>query len=256
MKPEAINERKTEIQRIEKKRNDEIGEIISSTIFEIFTNKPFGKLKPNEEDEGIIKSKIKKYVLDNTEIQLIGFWGMDYRTEINNFEEKSVEFLCKMDNQVKQIYRPGIKFNWILADAHAKLNGFIELNNYSNDLKLENLEYIQKIHDMNYSSELLSNIWARNKLSRERIEQEFRQKEVDWWDNVPHKEIHEKNANKIGRNAQRYYIARKLELNFLNPNQYIFHTFSNVELNDLFSRGTLFFYSRKGLSNSPWFEVE
>lgn len=253
MNPKELEKRINEIQRIKNRRDKEIRTIITTSIYDILTNKPYCKLRPNEKDKKIIRTAINRDVSEHKEVQLQGFWGLGLSKCITGPEIETINFLCEMDKEVKTVYEPGIKYNWILADEHAKLNGLY--NEYESYNKISSLKNNFRELGMNFSINSLTNIWRENNISREVIEEIISNKKPNWWDDIPNKEIYEQGANKVGGNAWRYYIARELERNKINPDKQIFHSFGHAKTKDVLPEGTLLLYKKKGQTGSPWFKV-
>jgi hypothetical protein len=108
----------------------------------------------------------------------------------------------------------------------------------------------------------LDTLWHKYGISFEKIDAIFEQKPKSWWNKIENAELIERNAKNGNKRlpsligAQKYYIMRNLEKHMLErefPDS-IFNTFSDSRLrNVLPNMPTLYFYSRKGWSDSPWF---
>lgn len=254
MNSKELKKRIDELQRIKNKRDKEIRTIVTTNIYDIITNKPYCKLRPNEKDKKIIRTAINRDISEHKEVQLLGFWGLGLYNYTTEPEIETINFLCKMDKEVKKIYELGIKYNWIIAGEHAKLNGLYDENKFYN--KTSSLKNYFRKAKMNFSVKSLTRIWNENNISRKVIEEKISNKKPNWWESIPNKEIYEQGANKIGGNAWRYYIARKLEANKINPDKQIFHSFGHTKTKEILPEGTLFLYKKKDWAGSPWFETD
>lgn len=205
-----------------------------------------------------IKENIQQSIESNTAIQLIGFWGIGQKDKRNWADEESCAFLNELNEEIKQIYPPGIEFTFIFATKHAEHNGYSVASVNS---------YIQSITELmdNYSFKHLSldTLWTKYHIDFEKIDSMLATKEQDWWDNISERDVIEKNASHRNKKydpklaAQKYYIMRNLEKEMLEkefPN-YIFHAFSDPKLKDVLpNMPTLYFWGTKQWhSNAPWF---
>jgi len=66
--------------------------------------------------------------------------------------------------------------------------------------------------------------------------------------------MYEQNAKRFGGNAQEYVVMRKLEIPLINTDSEIFHSFANTKSTEILPEEAIYLFSRKGWSNSPWFE--
>lgn len=227
-------------------------------IYKIITKKKYKREKPFLEDE--LKAKIEKSLQSKEPIKLIGFWGVGERSKSNWADIKSCEFLNELNQEVKQVYTPGIEFTFILATMHGVHNGINikVIESYIADIK-------ELFNKFGFKYVLLDYLWKKYNISFENINLIFNQQSAGWWDLVNNKEKIELNASKRNKRldlktaAQKYYIMRNLEKEMLEKefSNSIFHTFSDSSLRNVLPKmPTIYLYSRKGWSNAPWFVNE
>lgn len=111
----------------------------------------------------------------------------------------------------------------------------------------------------------LDSLWDKYDISFKKIDNIFRNKKQGWWEEIEMHKTIEKNAEKRSQKsdkkeaAKKYYIMRDLEKEMFEkefPNA-IFHAFSDSKLREVLpNMPTLYFYARKGWSDTPWFVTE
>lgn len=228
---------------------------ISEKIYQTLTKRKYNRGKPFLSDE--ILKIINTSILNEQSIKLIGFWGVGSKSKSNWADKESCNFLSELNDEIKQIYKPGIEFIFIFAIMHGIHNGYDEksINSYVEDMKNIFTKY-------DFKFLLLNNLWDKYKISFQKIDSIFQTEPKDWWLNVEEKDLIERNA--LQRNikyspeiaAQKYYIMRNLEKEMLEKEfkGYIFHAFSDSKLKEVLpNMPTLYFYSRESWSNTPWF---
>jgi len=230
-------------------------ELKAYNIYKILSNKRYNRDEPHLDYK--LKNIFIYFINLNKPIRLVGFWGVGPKTKHNWADLASCEFLKKLDDDVKKIYPPGIEFIFIFATLHGIHNGIKidSIRSYIKDIK--------KIFNIfNFKYIYLDNLWKKYGISFEKIDTIFKNKPKGWWNKIGNASLIEKNAR--NRNlrldsrtaAQKYYIMRDLEKEMLKEefSQCIFHAFSDSKLrNVLPNLPTLYFYSRQGWSDTPWF---
>ena len=227
-------------------------------IFETLKKRRYRRDKPFLEDK--LKEIIKQSIEQNNPIKLVGFWGVGQKDKTNWADTASCEFLYKLNEEIKKVYSPGIEYTFIFAAIHGVHNGIdpTVISSYTQDIK----NLFDK-HDFKYI--YLDNLWNKYGINFEKIDKIFDKKHQDWWNSIENTELIEKNAK--NRNlrlnpkiaAQKYYIMRDLEKEMFEKEfpDSIFHTFSDSRLRCVLpNMPTLYFYSRKGWSDAPWFVTE
>lgn len=226
-----------------------------SEIYDTLTKKKYCRDLPHAPTE--IRKRIQNSLLKNEPIKLIGFWGVGPKNKANWADLETLDFLAQSNEEVKEVYPPGIEFTFIFATFHASHNGINKetILAYTDDMKSLFKKY-------GFECLYLDDLWPKYGISSEKIEELFEAKESDWWNKIENAQLMEKNAK--NRNirltpklaAQKYYIMRDLEKELLEKEfpSSIFNVFSDSRLkNVLPNMPILYFYSRKGRSDAPWF---
>jgi|TARA_B100001971_G_C18082334_1_gene478992 hypothetical protein len=114
----------------------------------------------------------------------------------------------------------------------------------------------------NFKYIYLETLWRKYSINFEKINKIYKNKKTGWWNKIENHLTIEKNAENRNlklsskEGAQKYYIMRDLEKNMLE-NEFprsIFHAFADPKLKCVLpNMPTLYFYSRRGWSDTPWF---
>lgn len=228
---------------------------IESHVYEILTKKRYNRCEPYLKDK--LKERFRYLISKNKPIKLVGFWGVGPKDKVNWADLASWKFLAKLNEEVKHVYLNGIEFTFIFATCHGVHNGIDKKTIQSYTQNIEKL-----FEKFGFKYIYLDELWQRYEISFEKIDKIFENKPKDWWEKIENRELIERNAK--NRNirlstkiaAQKYYIMRDLEKEMLEKEfaDYIFHAFSDSRLrNVLPDMPTLYFYSRRGWSDTPWF---
>jgi len=111
----------------------------------------------------------------------------------------------------------------------------------------------------------LDPLWKKYGINFEKIDAIFGQQEKNWWSKIENHKMIENNAKNRNTRlsqkiaAQKYYIMRSVEKEMLEKefSDSIFHAFSDSKLREVLPNlPTLYFYARKGWSDTPWFVTE
>lgn len=229
-----------------------------SKIYEILTKKRYNRDEPYLKDK--LKEKFDYFISHNEPIRLIGFWGVGPKGQPNWADLASCEFLAKLNDEVKEVYPRGIEFIFIFATLHGIHNG---INKESIESYTKEMETI--LTKFGFKFVYLDPLWKKYGISFEKIDRIFGEKEKSWWNKIPNHKTIEKNAENRNQRldpqiaAQKYFIMRDLEKEMFEKefSDSIFHAFSDSKLRNVFPNlPTLYFYARKGWSDTPWFVAE
>ncbi|MBI5003110.1 hypothetical protein HZC31_07020 [Candidatus Woesearchaeota archaeon] len=231
--------------------------IIEDAVYEILTKKRYNRDEAFLKEE--IKEKIKRIIEQKAPIKLVGFWGVGQKKTANWADSTACEFLKELNNDVKKVYPHGIEFMFIFATEHGIHNGIEKetMQNYTKEI-----EKIFTKHGFKWI--YLDTLWKKYDISFKKIDKEFEKKPKGWWEKIENAKMIEKNAK--NRNlrldpktaAQKYFIMRGLEKQMLEKEfaDCIFHAFSDAKLRNVLPHlPTLYFYARKGWSDTPWFVI-
>ncbi len=224
-------------------------------VYDIIQKKEYARDQPNLKKKVI--NRIQGFIRNKKPIELVGFWGVGPKDKYNWADIASCEFLEKLNIEVKKIYNLGIEFLFIFATQHGIHNGIEKktINSYT-----KNMEKLFKKFKFRYIN--LESLWKKYDISFEKIDKIFKNKSVGWWKNIDNHLAIEKNAENRNlifsprESAQKYYIMRDLEKNMLEKefHKSIFHAFVDSRLKCVLpNMPILYFYSRKGWSDAPWF---
>jgi ABC-type nitrate/sulfonate/bicarbonate transport system substrate-binding protein len=194
-------------------------------------------------------------------LNLFGFWGAGPKAKADALDHETIRRFGEYVGGIKKVYGPGVKVTFILADAHAAMNGY-EVGTYGAYLK----EMRSLLANEGYETMLLSNLWDKWGLSQKKINDLLKEKKAGWWDDVPLRARLEASAEKrpLGGDAvtssQRYYAVRLAEKKLLEKEfkGQVFFAFSDGQMQPLYpTLPTLYLYSmRKGTTEAPWFAIE
>ncbi len=229
---------------------------IADEILKLFNQRNISRDVPYKEDE--IAFAINQFVLKNKPIDLVGFWGASDKLKIDEKDLAALKKFQQLNNQIKNIYKPGLNFIFILANEHARLNKYNK-NTYEQYLK----EIKKLIKKAGYTSKYLSELWKRQKLSDIIIKNNLKLLTEREWRDLKNSAELEKSAKHRGfkdykNEAKRYYVMRKIESEALKKEfkNIIFWTYSSDIHQELYSDiPTLYLWSGKeGYTHSPWFK--
>lgn len=71
-----------------------------------------------------IAQAIRASLLHETEIRLIGYWGVGRRAAILDYEKATVQYLGHLLRELTKACETLVKANFLLTDTHALLNGY------------------------------------------------------------------------------------------------------------------------------------
>ncbi|MCX6778281.1 MAG: asparagine synthase-related protein [Candidatus Micrarchaeota archaeon] len=233
---------------LEKKKED--------LIFEEVSRGAYSKCRPYREFEML--NLFRHHIGESSPIPLVGFWGASDKKEINFFDEQSIEHLMCLAETVGQIYKPGLHFTAILADEHAKNNGYPK-ERYSKYLA----EIKSMLESRGWTCVYLSELWQKHGLNEKIIGKELGRKPRGWWEKikighrlVTQAEKHDHLRDK-SHGAQLYYLMRKKEAKILEKEfpQSIYWAYSDESFQEIYPDiPTLYLYStKKGVGTPPWF---
>jgi len=224
-------------------------------VFEILTRKKYSRDEPFLVEK--LKERLNYFISHDRPIKLVGFWGVGFKNHPNWVDLATCEHLEKLSSEIKKVYSPGLEFIFIFATLHGIHNG----------ITLENIifytaEMEKNFKEFGFRFLYLDELWEKYGISFKKIDEVFKQKEKDWWSKVENHEMIENNARKRNQRlelkmaAQKYFIMRDLEKEMWQKEflDFIFHAFCDSKLkNVLPNLPTLYFYSRPGWSDVPWF---
>ncbi len=148
-----------------------------------------------------LKSQINYAIINNQPITIVSFWGIGNKTKPTQVEYNVIKILNEINQEIKKVYPPGLKFIFIISDKHAYLNQFPQenINSY--------IEKIQKLlHQYHFQTILLSDLYQKYNINSKQIEkQALSQKE--WWEHFPLKKQLIKQAQKISFHPEKEKAA-------------------------------------------------
>lgn len=190
---------------------------------------------------------------ENKDLHFVMFWGALGKVIADNEDLETILFLKKFREELEFSLGKKTQFKIILADEHARMNGFDDLGTYT---------YLQHIKDMLESNEFgtvyLSSLWKNWDLSLEKITKtigKFKIANSKLMDSlIKSSKKHYKLGNpKEG--ALKYYSMRRIERNFLESEfaNHIFLTCNPPYFREILPEmPTLYIYAKKGFSRPPW----
>lgn len=224
-------------------------------IFSILKRRRYNREKPYQIDE--FKQRIDKFVLKKAPIHLVGFWGVGPKTHVNWADQETCDFLQDLNHQLVKVYPPGIDFEFIFSEPHGVHNGLAPetMTSYVLDVK-------KLFKNYGFRHQNLKPLWDKYEITFDKIDQLLSKKSEGWWQKIQNHEGIENNAKSHNQRlpaieaAQKYVIMRDLEKEIWEKEypSSIFHAFADSKLRAVLPNlPTLYFFSRKGWSNIPWF---
>jgi len=224
-------------------------------IYQTLTKKRYNREEPYLNKK--LKEQLSLFIDKNQPIKLVGFWGIGPKTKANWADEKTCEFLSKLNNEIREVYLPGIEFTFIFATTHGIHNGISKKAIISYTKGVEKL-----FKKYQFKFIYLDSLWKKYKITFKKINELHQNQPKGWWSKIKNHKLIDNNAKKRNlrlnfcEGAQKYFIFRDLEKEMLEKEfpKSIFHAFSDSRLRSVLpNMPTLYFYSRKGWSDTPWF---
>ena len=199
-------------QFIENRQEDE--------IIKVLTEEHISRDIPYLEDN--LRTLIADAIKNKKPIRIIGYWGASNKRSINDEDIATLKTFILLNDNVKKLHAPGIEPTFILADEHARLNGF-NRNNYLNYLK----EMSKQISSHGFKFLYLSQLWKEAGIKDNIIHSSIKGVSDTEWNDLSISIKLEKSAMHLGfsnfkNEAKRYYVIRKME------SRLIAHKFKNM----------------------------
>ncbi len=230
---------------------------ITEPVLEKINDRNFRRDFPFLEDR--LEELIINSMSNGAVLKFIGFWGAGKKNRITTLDKEIIDRLKKYFDGIRKVLGANIEITFILADEHAKNNGFVprEYNSYLSGIK----EYLEK---NDFKTMHLNILWKKWGLNQSCIIKLLEKKSERWWRDVPIAEKLENQAVKrfLFKNkkegAQKYYIMRMLEKSHMEKSfkDSVFFVFSDGAMQTIYPKiATLYLNTRKrGFGEAPWFE--
>jgi len=118
--------------------------MIATQILNILKSRKYCRIKI--ENNIALLNTINYFVEQNRPINLVGYWGIMDKDKVDDRDKRTVEQLQEINKRIKQAYKPGLIITFIIADTHAKANGFSNKNYQKEIISLfeshNNIDYI------------------------------------------------------------------------------------------------------------------
>ncbi|MEM4756112.1 MAG: asparagine synthase C-terminal domain-containing protein, partial [Candidatus Woesearchaeota archaeon] len=227
----------------------------SKDIFKQMNRGLFRRDRPRKLKE--LLKIIDDAILKNIPVPIVGFWGIGSKSLPDTFDFETLDYLDKLNEEIKKYYALGLGFTFIISDMHAAVNQIPQATKqqYIHAMKQILLQRGHKVM-------MLSPLWEKYSISEQAIHQTLMNMKPGWWESISNREFIEYNANRCSFRqdkllaAKLYYIMRMVEKPMLEQEfkGFIFHTFSDSKIEDILPvMPTYYMYARKGWSNAPWF---
>jgi hypothetical protein len=204
-----------------------------------------------------IKALIQIAVSKKEPLKFAGFWGVGPKAHSNWADTAACEFLTLLNNEIRAVHPPGLSFHFLFSTLHGLHNGYDrdDIYSYANEMEIILLE-----HGFTFS--YMNDLWNKYGITEDKIHEALQAKPPGWWEAVEQKELIEKSAKRkkntdFRYSAETYFIMRELEKGPMAQEYagYIFHVYSDPKLKHVLpDMPSVYFYSRPGWSNTPWFE--
>ncbi len=226
---------------------------ISSNIDAIvggFNTWAFKREQPS--DMALLRQAVANAVMERAPVPFVLYWGKGPRIEAAGMEAQSLAYLASLGERVQRIFPSGARFDLLLTDSHARLNGYQEqdINAYFDSITKAAGRY-------GFTCRRLSEVTnsAQSSINHEPLER-------------PDPQL----LANLSRSAAKWYLGsddpsvaavRYFALNMIERRAVaqtypdaIFITFNNSQFRPLFPRELPIFYMysvKKGVAVKPWF---
>jgi len=229
----------------------------SDPIIEKFNSRNFRRDYPFLEDK--LEEKIVISTKENKPLKLVGFWGAGNKSKVKKDDLDTIGYYKKYLENIKTVFQGKIEVTWILADEHAKNNGYDKKSYDKYLFEIKNILTKNK-----FKVVYLSDLWKSWKINHKMIDEVAKQKTINWWNGINiAKQLEEQAKGRYKKEdylkgAKKYYIMRKLEKRFMEKDfrNSIFFAFSDGQMQSIYPKlPTLYLYTiNRGVSEVPWFE--
>ncbi len=214
---------------------------------------------PYREDKLI--ELINKKISTKEPLTFFGFWGAGPKKDTDDRDKRTLDYLAQYISNLNKVYKNGVSVTFILADKHAENNEYDKSNigPYIQQVK-------QEMANRGFKTVLLSDIWKKYDLTRDKVVSTLNSKPKGWWQKISiAKKLEEKSneyfngADKL-LGAQRYYVLRDLEKRILKQEypDSIFFVYGDSFAQQIYpDMPTLYFFTEKiYYGNCPWFNLD
>lgn len=224
----------------------------ADAVLEAINSRHFRREYPFLEDR--LKLKIER----QEPLHFVGFWGASSKTTLNQHDADTIAHLHEWLTRVRAVYAPGAQVTFLLADFHARNNGYQEAQ-YLPYLK----EVRQALHAQGFSTLWLSELWEKWGITAQDVEKQRKSKKAGWWNsvaiatNLEHRAAKNFAGDDARLGAQKYHVMRKIEKPCLEKEfrDAVFLVYGDSALQPLYPKlPTVYLWTEKsGFSNCPWF---
>lgn len=189
---------------------------------------------------------------ENKDLCFVMFWGALGKVIADKEDLETILFLKKFKEELETNLER-TQFKIILADEHARMNGFEDLKTYT---------YLQNIKDMlesnGFETVYLSFLWKKWNLIIEKITNSIGESRITNSKLFDSLVKSSKKHYKLGNpreGALKYYSMRRIEKTFLESEfkDHIFLTYNPPSFREILPEmPTLYIYAKKGFSRPPW----
>lgn len=224
----------------------------ADAVLEVINSRHFRREYPFLEDR--LKLKIER----QEPLHFVGFWGASSKTGLNRHDTDTITHLYDWLTRIQAVYAAGAKVTFLLADFHARNNGYREVQ-YLPYLK----EVQQALHAKGLSTLWLSELWEKWEVTAQNVEKQLTGKKPGWWNsigiatNLEHRAAKNFAGHDARLGAQKYHVMRKIEKPCLEKEfrDAVFLVYGDSTLQSLYPKiPTVYLWTEKGgFSNCPWF---
>ena len=238
-------------QQLEKVRPTRLGscgkvdEIIGS-----FNTWAFKREQPS--NMALLRQVVGNAVADQEPVPFILYWGKGPRVKAAVMEARCLEYLASLGNRVQQTYAPGARFELLLTDSHARLNGYAD-----HDIDTYYDSITRSAAQFGFSCRRLTDVTASAPAAiyGETLERpdplllsSLTLSAAKWY----------RGPDVAAVAAERYFALNMVERRAVAHAfaSSIFITFNNSQFRELFPRDLPVFYMysvKKGVAVKPWF---
>jgi hypothetical protein len=218
-------------------------------VLQSFNTWAFKREQPS--DGRLLRHFVQRAMFRAEPVSFVLYWGKGPRSTFSTFEQQCLAYLESMAARVTQVHAPGVRFDIVYTDTHARLNGHPaeKIDQYCNDLTAT-------ATGSHFRISRLADLCEAFPVDAEKVASEPSDATIQSLMRSAMKWYRGQFTPEDG--ARQYYAMNMIEREVIEhffPTS-IFLTFNGSDLADLFPRSLPIFYMysiKRGVAVKPWF---